>query len=61
MAFTRPMLLAWITFTWPDGMIFPGATATISMRPTMDQMSASVIMAITAHIVKRPTGDGGDS
>jgi hypothetical protein len=27
----------------------------------MDQMSASVTMAITVHIVKRPTGDGGDS
>ena len=37
-------------------MILPGATATISMRPTMDQISASVIMAITVHSVKRPDG-----
>src|SRR5690349_1545052 len=40
-------------------MIFPGATATISIRPTMDHTSATTIIAITAHITNRPSGDGG--
>src|SRR5882672_945377 len=31
------------------------------MRPTIDQISASVIIAMTAHSVNRPSGDGGDS
>src|SRR6185436_12063489 len=61
MAFTRPILLAAITFTWPDGTILPGATATISTRPKTDQMNAMTIMAITAQSRKRPTGDGGVS
>src|SRR6185436_19212641 len=61
MALTRPMSLAAITFTCPDGMIFPGAKATISTCPKMDHTRAMTIIAITVQSRNRPTGDGGVS
>src|SRR5262245_59233713 len=45
----------------PLGMIFPGATATISTVPMHAQTSATANTAIIVNAIARPVGEGGVS
>src|SRR5262245_10460836 len=45
----------------PLGMIFPGATATISTVPMHAQTSATASTAMIVNAIARPVGEGGVS
>ena len=56
-----PLSSGWITFECPLGMILPGATATMSIWPTLAHRIPTANTPIIVPPTARPTGDGGAS